>query len=72
MTGEHQILAVDIAPKEEAPKLIESLQAQPYSKGAAIIGEITDEQPGWVVMHTEIGSETLLPQPTGELLPRIC
>ena len=63
---------VVIAPKEEAPKLIESLQAQPYSKGAAIIGEITDEQPGWVVMHTEIGSETLLPQPTGELLPRIC
>lgn len=63
---------VVIAPKEEAPKLIEALQKQPYSKGAAIIGEITAEQPGWVVMRTEIGSETLLPQPTGELLPRIC
>lgn len=63
---------VVIAPKEEAPKLLNALQSQPYSKGAAIIGEITSEQPGWVVMHTEIGSETLLPQPTGELLPRIC
>ena len=63
---------VVIAPKEIAPKLVAALQSQPYSGGAAIIGEITDEQPGWVVMHTEIGSETLLPQPTGELLPRIC
>ena len=63
---------VVIAPKEEASKLLKALHSQPYSKGAAIIGEITAEQPGWVVMHTEIGSETLLPQPTGELLPRIC
>ena len=63
---------VVIAPKETAPQLVKALQSQPYSRGAAIIGEITEEQPGWVVMHTEIGSETLLPQPTGELLPRIC
>ena len=63
---------VVIAPKETAPQLVKALQSQPYSGGAAIIGEITDQQPGWVVMHTEIGSETLLPQPTGELLPRIC
>ena len=63
---------VVIAPKEAAPQLVKALQSQPYSGGAAIIGEITNEQPGWVVMHTEIGSETLLPQPTGELLPRIC
>ena len=63
---------VVIAPKEVAPKLVEALQTQPYSTGAAIIGEITAEQPGWVVMKTEIGAETLLPQPGGELLPRIC
>lgn len=63
---------VVIAPKEVAPQLVSALRSQPYSTGAAIIGEITSDQPGWVVMHTEIGSETLLPQPTGELLPRIC
>lgn len=63
---------VVIAPKEIAPKLVEVLQSMTYTGGAAIIGEIIAEQPGWVVMHTEIGSETLLPQPTGELLPRIC
>ena len=63
---------VIIAPKAEAPAILKALQSQPYSQGAAVIGEITAAQPGWVVMKTEIGSETLLPQPTGELLPRIC
>ena len=43
-----------------------------YCKSAAIIGEVTAEQPGKVVMTTEIGAQTLLPQPGGELLPRIC
>ena len=28
--------------------------------------------PGKVVMTTEIGTQALLPQPGGELLPRIC
>ena len=63
---------VIIAPKEAAETILAALKTQPYSKGVAVIGEITAEQPGWVVMKTEIGSETLLPQPTGELLPRIC
>ena len=63
---------VVIAPKEVAPALVGALRGCPHSQGATIIGEVTDERPGWVVMRTEIGSETLLPQPTGELLPRIC
>lgn len=63
---------VVIAPKEVAPQLIEVLHQGKYSKNAAIIGEITKENEGKVVMTTEIGAETLLPQPGGELLPRIC
>lgn len=63
---------VIIAPKEEASKIVETLRQCPYSKNAAIIGEITEEQPGKVVMMTEIGTQALLPQPGGELLPRIC
>ena len=51
---------------------METLRQCPYSKNAAIIGEITEEQPGKVVMMTEIGTQALLPQPGGELLPRIC
>ena len=47
---------VIIAPKEEAAKIVETLRQCPYSENAAIIGEITEEQPGKVVMMTEIGT----------------
>lgn len=63
---------VIMAPKEVAPKIVEVLKKGPYSQNAAIIGEVTEEQPGHVVMTTEIGTQALLPQPGGELLPRIC
>ena len=63
---------VVIAPREVAPALVKALRACPHSQGAAIIGEVMEDRPGWVVLNTEIGTQTLLPQPTGELLPRIC
>ncbi len=63
---------VVIAPKEQAEALLPVLKQGNYSANAAIIGEITDTLPGKVVVTTEIGAETLLPQPGGELLPRIC
>ena len=63
---------VIMAPKSEAEKIVETLRQCPYSKDAAIIGEVTADQPGKVVMTTEIGTQALLPQPGGELLPRIC
>ena len=63
---------VIMAPKTEADKIVEALRQCPYSKDAAIIGEVTADLPGKVVMTTEIGTQALLPQPGGELLPRIC
>ena len=63
---------VIFAPKEHAKAIVEKLRQGKYTKDAAIIGEVTEEMPGRVVMTTEIGAETLLPEPRGELLPRIC
>lgn len=63
---------VIFAPKEHAEALVEKLRQGKYSRDAAIIGEVTKEMPGRVVMTTEIGAQTLLPPPRGELLPRIC
>ena len=63
---------VIFAPQKSAEKIVETLRKCPYSRNAAIIGTVTKENAGKVVMTTEIGSETLLPQPGGELLPRIC
>ncbi len=63
---------VVVAPAEHAEALVEKLRQGRYTGEAAVIGEITDELPGRVVMTTELGTETLLPPPSGELLPRIC
>ena len=60
------------APKDKAPAIVETLRQGKYSGEAAIIGEVTAKRPGRVVVRTEIGAETLLPPPGGELLPRIC
>jgi len=63
---------VVIAPEEESEKILDALHKDQYGQKAAVIGRITEENKGSVVMTTEIGSKTLLPQPGGELLPRIC
>ena len=63
---------VVVAPKDEAQALLDALHECPYSKNAAVIGEVTEENAGKVVLETEIGAQTLLAQPSGELLPRIC
>ncbi len=63
---------VIIAPETESDKLLTVLHSMPYSKDAAIIGRVSSEHPGRVILNTEIGAKTILSQPTGELLPRIC
>ena len=57
---------------EEAEQVVEALRQTPYGTGAAIIGHVTEDYPGKVVMTTEIGTQSMLPRPGGELLPRIC
>ncbi len=63
---------VIFAPAEMENFLIEKLHTLPYAENAAVIGYVTKEYAGKVVLETEIGTETMLPEPGGELLPRIC
>lgn len=63
---------VVFTPKAQAQAVVAALREMPYSQNAAIIGEVTEQLPGKVVLNTQVGSQTLLPQPSGELLPRIC
>jgi len=63
---------VMVVPAGRADRLVEVLRAQPHLGGAQVIGEVTSEDAGRVVMRTEIGTETYLPRPGHELLPRIC
>ena len=63
---------VMICPQEKADRPVEVLRGQKYTENAVIIGTITKEHAGRVIMTTEIGTQTLLPEPGNELLPRIC
>ncbi|MCI6698819.1 MAG: hydrogenase expression/formation protein HypE [Porcincola intestinalis] len=63
---------VIVCPQEETGRLLEILHGQTCTEGAAVIGCITAENKGRVVMTTQIGAQTLLPEPGNELLPRIC
>ena len=63
---------VIIAPAEKKDAVLCALRESPHAGGAACIGAVTADHPGRVVLDTEIGSQTILPQPGNELLPRIC
>jgi hydrogenase expression/formation protein HypE len=59
-----------------APDAVEStlaaMRAHPLGKSAAIIGQVTDEHPGRVVMETPYGARRIMQMLTGAQLPRIC
>lgn len=63
---------VIVCPEKSADLLLQTLRGCRHTQGAAVIGRITGEMPGRVTLTTEIGAQTLLPQPGNELLPRIC
>ena len=44
----------------------------PLAGERTILLKVTAENTGKVILETEIGAQTVLPQPKGELLPRIC
>ena len=63
---------VIFAPASEADKILDALHGCPNSEGACVIGEVTEENQGKVILNTAVGAKTYLARPSGELLPRIC
>lgn len=61
-----------ILPEKDAPGVLEILKSHKEGKEAAIIGCVTDENPGIVKLQTTIGSSRIVDMITGEQLPRIC
>ncbi len=56
----------------EADSVADYLRSHPNGTGTAVIGEITAEHPGEVVLHTTAGGSRLVHPLAGEQLPRIC
>lgn len=57
---------------ESADDACRELQKHPLGRKSCIIGEITGENKGRVVLETRIGGQRILDLPRGLLLPRIC
>lgn len=68
--NEGKMLAVVSADKAEEALAI--IRGQEYGKDAAIIGEVTSNHPGKVIMKTEFGGSRILTKLAGAQLPRIC
>ncbi len=51
---------------------VQILQRFGFSENASVIGRVTKQYPGKVVLHSSYGSRRFLDLPKGELLPRIC
>lgn len=64
--------AVIICAASETPKVLTKLQQVELGRAAAVVGEITSDHPGTVVLETAIGGERILTPSSGEDLPRIC
>ncbi len=64
--------AVIFVSSASADKALEILKQNKNGKDAAIIGEVTENHPGKVVLHTQYGTNRILDMLSGEQLPRIC
>ncbi len=63
---------VIIAPTEQAQKDRRGTSPVSIFSKCSNYRKVTEENPGKVIRMTEIGTQSFLPQPGGELLPRIC
>lgn len=58
--------------KGKAEEVLKILQNNQLGKGARIIGQVTDEYIGKVILKTEVGGRRFLEPPLGDPVPRIC
>jgi hydrogenase expression/formation protein HypE len=57
---------------KDAERAIGILRSVPVSRHAAIVGRVSDDDPGRVILRSQIGGSRVLDMLSGEQLPRIC
>ena len=70
IANEGKLVAV-VAP-EETDAVLAAMQSNGLGRDAAVIGEVTAEDPGRVFLKTVIGGSRIVEMLAGEQLPRIC
>jgi len=57
---------------DQAEAILSLIQTTPEGRDAALIGRVTAEYPGRVILQTAIGGGRLVEPLSGKPLPRIC
>jgi hydrogenase expression/formation protein HypE len=55
-----------------AEQVVQTIKSWEHGTHAAIIGEVSMQHPGQVVLHSQIGGRRVVNMLVGEQLPRIC
>jgi hydrogenase expression/formation protein HypE len=63
---------VAVVPAEATDAALAALRSRPEGEGARVIGFVTDDHPGLVVVRTPLGGTRILDMLVGDPLPRIC
>ena len=63
---------VAFVPMEHAAEMVDAMRRHPLGAEAAIIGTVTDREPGMVTMRTVFGTTRIVDMLPGDQLPRIC
>ena len=63
---------VAIVAAEDAEAVLKAMRATRYGEDAVVIGEVTNEPRGRVLLKTTLGSTRIVDMLAGEMLPRIC
>ncbi|HZZ20861.1 MAG TPA: AIR synthase-related protein, partial [Opitutaceae bacterium] len=70
VANEGKLIAV--VPPAAAGRVLAAMRDHPLGSQAAVIGEVTADHPGMVVMRTRVGGTRVVDMLSGEQLPRIC
>ena len=68
--NEGKLLAIVAA--DDAERMLSAMRETEEGRDAAIIGRVSAEYPGKLVMDTAFGGKRILQKLTGAQLPRIC
>lgn len=70
LANEGKLVAIVAA--ADADRVLAAMRTHPAGTHAAIIGEVTEQPAGVVVLHTGFGGQRIVDMLVGEQLPRIC
>ncbi len=70
VANEGKLLA--FMPAAESEAVLSAMRRDPHGQEACIIGTVTADHPGQVILETRVGGRRIVDMLTGEQLPRIC